>query len=95
MRDADMECKVASPSFHSIQQLQEDLRKAQADAEYYQKEAQLAKLGERRPKPEVMQLKKPILALQRQVAGLEEQLSHCTCGVYAHQKDPVVFPNAE
>jgi predicted ribosome quality control (RQC) complex YloA/Tae2 family protein len=42
----------------TIQQLQEDLKKAQADAEYYQKEAQLAKLGERRPQQEVMQLKK-------------------------------------
>ncbi len=72
----------------TIQRLQEDLKKAQADAAYYQKEAQLAKVGEHRPKPEVMQLKKTILALQRQVAGLEEQFSSCTCGASAHQMDP-------
>lgn len=79
----------------TIQQLQSDLKKAQADAEYYQKEAQMAKLGERRPGQEVTQLKKTILALQRHVAGLEAQLACCTCGVYADQKDPVTFPNAE
>jgi hypothetical protein len=66
----------------TIQQLQEELKKAQADAEYYQKEAQLAKLGERRPQQEVMQFKKTILALQRQVACLEELLSRCTCGAH-------------
>jgi hypothetical protein len=65
----------------TIQQLQTELEKARANAEYYQKEAQMAKLGERRPGHEVTQLKKTILALQRQVACLEEQLSHCTCGV--------------
>ncbi len=64
----------------TIQQLQDDLKKAQADAEYYQKEAQMAKLGERRPNQEATQLKKTILALQRHVAGLEERLSRCTCG---------------
>jgi hypothetical protein len=63
----------------AIQQLQEELKKAQADTKYYQKEAQMAKLGERRPGQEVTQLKKTILALQRQVASLEEQLAHCTC----------------
>jgi hypothetical protein len=63
----------------TIQQLQEALEKARADAEYYQKEAQMAKLGERRPGQEVIQLKKTILALQRQVACLEELLSNCTC----------------
>jgi hypothetical protein len=67
----------------TIQQLQEELKKAQADAEYYQKEAQLAKLGERRPNQEVTQLKKTILALQRQVACLEELLTHCTCSVHS------------
>jgi hypothetical protein len=66
----------------TIQQLQEDLEKARADAEYYQKEAQMAKLGERRPHQEVIQLKKTILALQRQVAYLEELLARCTCGVH-------------
>lgn len=70
----------------TIQQLQEELEKAQADAAYYQKEAQLAKLGERRPQQEVMQLKKTILALQRQVACLEERHSRCTCG--AHSTHP-------
>jgi len=64
----------------TIQQLQDDLKKAQADAEYYQKEAQMTKLGERRPNQEATQLKKTILALQRHVAGLEERLSRCTCG---------------
>jgi hypothetical protein len=63
----------------AIQQMQEDLEKARADVEYYQKEAQFAKLGERRPQQEVMQLKKTILALQRQVTCLEELLAHCTC----------------
>jgi hypothetical protein len=65
----------------TIQQLQGDLEKARTDAEYYHKEAQMAKLGERRPGQEVTQLKKAILALQRQVACLEEQLSRCTCGI--------------
>lgn len=64
----------------NIQQLQEALEKARADAEYYQKEAQMAKLGEHRPGQEVTQLKKTILALQRQVACLENLLAHCTCG---------------
>jgi hypothetical protein len=63
----------------TIQQLQEKVKKIQTDAEYYQKEAQMAKLGERRPNQEVTQLKKTILALQRQVACLEELLAHCTC----------------
>ncbi len=63
----------------TIQQLQGELKRARADAEYYLKEAQLAKLGERRTPPEVIQLKKTILTLQRQVASLEEQLAHCTC----------------
>jgi len=63
----------------AIQQLQDDLKKAQADGEYYQKEAQMAKLGERRLGQEVTQLKKTILALQRQVAVLEAELSNCTC----------------
>ncbi len=65
----------------TIQHLQGELEKAKADAEYYQKEAQLAKLGERRTPPEVLQLKKTILALQRQVASLEEELAHCTWGL--------------
>lgn len=67
----------------TIQQLQEELEKAQADAAYYQKEAQMAKLGERRPGQEVIQLKKTILSLQRQVTCLEELLARCTCGVHS------------
>jgi hypothetical protein len=61
----------------TIHQLQEELAKAKADREYYQKEAQLAKSGGQQP---VIQLKKMILALQRQVACLEELLARCTCG---------------
>ena len=68
----------------TIQQLQEEVEKARSDAEYYQKEAQLAKLGERRTPQEVIQLKKTILALQRQVACLEELLTHCTCRGHAN-----------
>jgi len=69
----------------AIQQLQDDLKKARVDAEYYQKEAQMAKLGERRPGQEVTQLKKTILALQRQVACLKNLLAHCTCGAGSRQ----------
>ncbi len=76
----------------TIEQLQNDLKKAQADAEYYQKEALLAKLGERRPTPEVIQLKKSILALQRQVSCLKELLAHCTCG--AHVNSGVRIPKS-
>jgi hypothetical protein len=64
----------------AMQQLQDDLKKTQADVEYYQKEAQMAKLGDRRPGQEAIQIKKTILALQRQVAYLEDVLAHCTCG---------------
>ncbi len=63
----------------AIEQLQAELEQARTDAAYYQKEAQMAKLGERRPNQEVVQLKKTILALQRQVAGLEALLARCTC----------------
>jgi hypothetical protein len=65
----------------TIQQLQAELEQARTDVAYYQKEAQMAKLGEHRPGQEVIQLKKTILALQRQVMGLEAQLSSCTCGL--------------
>jgi DNA repair exonuclease SbcCD ATPase subunit len=64
----------------TIQQLQEEVKKARADAEYYQKEAQMAKLGERRIPQDVTQLKKTVLALQRHVTDLEERLSRYTCG---------------
>jgi hypothetical protein len=68
----------------TIQQLQEEVEKARSDAEYYQKEAQLAKQGERRTPQDVIQLKKTLLALQRQVACLEEILARCTCGAHTH-----------
>lgn len=64
----------------TIHQLQEELAKAKADREYYQKEALLAKSGGKGPQQEVIQLKKMILALQRQVTCLEELLARCTCG---------------
>lgn len=79
----------------TLQQLQSDLKKAQADAEYYQKEAQLAKLGERRPNQEMTQLKKMILALQRQVACLEEVLAHCTCGSSLLEQDILSVKQAQ
>jgi hypothetical protein len=63
--------------------LQVELEQARTDAAYYQKEAQMAKLGERRPGQEVIQLKKTILALQRQVASLEALLAHCTCDLHS------------
>jgi hypothetical protein len=63
----------------AIQQLQEELAKAEADREYYQKEAQFAKSGGSRPQQEVIQLKKKIVSLQRRVALLEEMLARCTC----------------
>jgi Bacterial regulatory proteins, tetR family len=72
----------------TIQQLQTELEKARTDAEYYQKEAQLAKIGERRPGQDVTQLKKTILALQRQVACLENLLAHCTCGAGSSKPSP-------
>jgi hypothetical protein len=48
----------------------------------------MAKLGERRPGQEVIQFKKTILALQRQVSCLEELLARCTCD--AHVSHPSV-----
>jgi hypothetical protein len=71
----------------TIQQLQAELEQARTDVVYYQKEAQMAKLGERRPGQEVIQLKKAILALQRQVASLEALLARCTCGL--HSSHPI------
>ena len=75
---------AAQVSERTIQQLQEELEKAKADREYYQQVARLAKkLEGQRPQQEVMQLNKMILALQRQVACLEELLARCTCGAGA------------
>lgn len=65
----------------AIQQLREEKEKAQADAAYYQRLAQATQAGERKPQQEVVQYKKTIVALQRQVAELQEQLARCTCGV--------------
>lgn len=73
----------------NMQRLQTEREKARADAEYYQKEAQMAKLGERQPGQEVTQFKKTILSLQRQVARLEEQLAHCTCTASVAICDPL------
>jgi hypothetical protein len=42
----------------------------------------MAKLGERCPGQEVIQLKKTVLALQRQVSCLEDLLAHCTCDAH-------------
>ncbi len=70
---------------NTIQQLQEELKKAQVDTEYYQKEAQMAKLSERRLQQEVIQLKKTILALQRQIPCLEDLLAQCTCGAHLNR----------
>jgi hypothetical protein len=39
----------------------------------------LTKLGAQRPQQEIIQLKKMLLAHQRQVACLEEMLTRCTC----------------
>jgi hypothetical protein len=68
---------------NTIEQLRGELEQARTDVVYYQKEAQMAKLGERRPGQEVIQLKKTILALQRQVASLEALLARCTCGLHS------------
>jgi hypothetical protein len=67
----------------AIEQLQAELEQTRADVAYYQKEAQMAKLGERRPELEMIQLKKTILALQWQVASLEALLARSTCGIHS------------
>lgn len=76
----------------TIQQLQAELEQARSDAGYYQKEAQMAKLGERRPGQEVIQLKKTVLSLQRQVTCLEALLARCACAV--HQAMPSLIRSA-
>ncbi len=48
----------------------------------------MAKLGERRPGQEVIQLKKTILTLQRQAASLEALLARCTCGLNEDRSIP-------
>jgi hypothetical protein len=65
----------------SLCQLQEELERTKVEVTASQKETQIAKLGGRRPQQEVIQLKKTLLALQRQVACLESLLARCVCGV--------------
>jgi hypothetical protein len=69
----------------SLRDLQEELQKAKAEISAFQKAAQLTKLGAQRPQQEIIQLKKMLLAYQRQVACLEEMLTHCTCGVQSNR----------
>ena len=63
----------------SLRELQEELQKAKAEIIASQKDAQLTKLGAQRPGQEIIQLKKMLLAYQRQVACLEEMLTRCNC----------------
>jgi hypothetical protein len=71
----------------SLRQLQEELERAKAEVVASQNEAQLAKLGARRPQQEVIQLKKTLVALQRQVVCLEALLARCTCGMQSNPPD--------
>ncbi len=64
-----------------------ELEQARSDVAYYQKEAQMAKLGERRPGQEVIQLKKTILSLQRQITCLNALLARCTCGAGSRSEE--------
>lgn len=63
----------------SLRQLHEELERARAEVLVSQKEAHSARLETRRPQQEVMQLKKTLLAFQRQVVCLEALLARCTC----------------
>jgi hypothetical protein len=71
----------------SLRQLQEELERAKAEVVASQNEAQLAKLGARRPQQEVIQLKKTLVALQRQVVCLEALLARCTCRMQSNPPD--------
>ena len=74
--------RIAEQAYQrSLHELQEELQQAKAEMIASQKDAQVTKLGAQRPQQEILQLKKMILAYQRQVACLEEILTHCTCGV--------------
>lgn len=74
--------RVTTQVYHqSLRELQGELEKARAEVVAAQKEAQLAKLSERLPQQEIIQLKKTLIALQRQVASLEALLARCTCGL--------------
>lgn len=63
----------------SLHQLCGELENARAEVAAAQKEAYSARLETRKPQQEVIQLKKTVLALQRQVASLEALLTRCTC----------------
>lgn len=69
----------------SLHILQEELRRAKEEIIAFQKDAQLTKLGAQRPQQEILQLKKMLLAYERQIACLEEMLTHCTCGFHSHR----------
>jgi len=76
--------RVAEEEYQrSVRQLQEELERAKAEVVALRQEAQLAKLGVYQPQQEVIQLKKTLLALQRQVACLEALLARCSCGIYS------------
>ena len=60
----------------AIQQLREEKEKAQADAAYHQQLAQATQSGGQKFQKEIVQYKKTIVALQRQVAELKEQLDN-------------------
>lgn len=59
----------------AIQQLREEKEKAQADAAYHQQLARATQSGGQKSQKEIVQYKKTIVALQRQVAELKEQLA--------------------
>lgn len=64
--------------------LQQELTEVRKEAHYYQQEAGLAKLGDRRLQQENVQLRKQMLDLQGRVARLEACLAHCTCENKSH-----------
>jgi hypothetical protein len=68
----------------SLRQLQDELSQARSEVIAAKIAAQEARLGERGPQQEILQLKKTLLALQRQIASLEALLARCTCGVHSN-----------
>ena len=68
----------------SLRQLQDSLSQARSEVIATKAAAREARLGERGPQQEIIQLKKTVLALQRQVASLEALLARCTCGVQSN-----------
>jgi hypothetical protein len=59
----------------SLRQLQDSLSQARSEVIAANAAAREARLGERGPQQEIIQLKKTVLALQRQVASLEALLA--------------------